>query len=201
MEIKKVDIVSCVAIVLICVIASIYVSVSRSLREDNERLKQNQEALTKELNIWKDKDSNSVAQIETLKLTKDEFNNLYEQQANELKDMNIKLKRLLAYSQTALSHEYIVTDTIRDSIIIRENKIDTLTCVRYNDDYIQFNGCIDSGVFSGNIRTFDTITSIIHIIPKKFLWFKYGVKRVDNTVVSKNPYSRIENIKHIDIKK
>ena len=174
---------------------------SAKLQLENQRLKHNQQALTQDIKVWKSEDSSSVAEIGTLKLTKDEFGKLYENYTKELKEMNIKLKRLLSYSQTSMSHNYTITDTIRDSVIIRENKIDTLTCVNYNDDYIHFNGCIDSGVFNGNIETFDTITSVVHIIPKKFLWFKYGVKRVDFTVKSRNPYSTIEDIKYIDINK
>lgn len=195
------DILLLLIIIMISVLLFLVIKNNLRISEENERLTINQEVLTTDVRVWRDKDSSFVAQIATLKLTKEEFDKLYEQQAKEIKDMNIKLKRLLSYSQAALSHNYTITDTIRDSVIIRENKIDTLTCVNYNDDYIKFNGCIDSGVFNGNIETFDTITSVVHIIPKKFLWFKYGVKRVDFTVKSRNPYSTIEDIKYIDINK
>ena len=46
---------------------------SSKLQLENQRLKHNQQALTQDIKVWKSEDSSSVAEIGTLKLTKDEF--------------------------------------------------------------------------------------------------------------------------------
>ncbi|MBR1775353.1 MAG: hypothetical protein IJ759_07530 [Bacteroidales bacterium] len=179
---------------------------NQKANEEICRLNNNQTTLKQKLKTWKDKDSAMVAQITVLKLRKAEFQTLYYKEAEQVKNLNIKLKHLQNYSETTLNSSYTIHDTIFDSIVIPAQNgfdiIDTLSCVNYKDDYIQMNGFINKkNVFFGGIQTFDTIISLVHIIPKKFLFFTYGVKFVDNTVVSKNPYSNITSQKCIQIEK
>ena len=68
------------------------------------------------------------------------------------------------------------------------------------NNYIKINGCIVDNKFEGNIQTNDTLIQIVTKVPKKFLWFSYGVKYFKQTVHSTNPYSTINYSEYIDIK-
>lgn len=172
----------------------------KSYQEDNNRLKTNQIALVNSINTYKLTDSSYVAEINQLTLTKDEFKDLYNSKVKLCESLGIKLKQLQSYSQTSLNHNYNINDTIYDSIYINNNIIDTIKCIDYNNNYITINGCINNNRFNGSIVTYDTLIQTVSIIPKKFLWFKYGCKGIKQTIKSNNPYSIITNTEYIKIK-
>ncbi len=170
-------------------------------RSEAERLSNNQTALRKDLQAYRLKDSSSVAEIETLQMTKKEFKTLCERQQKEITDLNIKLRYLQSISTADLSHEYVF-DTIRlyDSVFI-SNDIDTIKCFKYADNYINLKGCVDKDAVTNlNIKSYDTITTVVSKkYRKKFLFFKWR-PYYNVTLRSKNPYSEIRTAEYVEIK-
>ena len=60
---------------------------------------------------------------------------------------------------------------------------------------------VDSGDITADIETFDTITAIVHRIPRKFLFFRFGTKEIRQEVVCANPHTRITTNTKVDIVK
>lgn len=190
----------CLLIILVVMVVVQYCT-NKSLKEDNARLQQNEVALSQKMKTWQYKEGSYIAQVQSLQVGKDELMQIASEEAEEVKALQIKLKRLQSYSESGLLSEYHV-DTIRvyDSIFIRDSIIDTMQCIDYADDWFQMYGCIEDNRYTGEIYCFDTLIQVVERIPKKFLFFKYGTKGFQQTIKSKNPHSRIVYSKSILLK-
>lgn len=188
----------CFALVLMFVIT---LSQQAYYKSETERLTNNQTTLRQELKTYRLKDSSAVAEIETLTLSKKEFERLCSKQTEELKQLNIKLKRLQSVSTTNLTHIYSF-DTIKvyDSIFVK-NVIDTIKCFNYSDNYITLGGCLgDNTINDLFVKTFDTISTFVSKeYRKKFLFFKWK-PYYKVTIKSNNPYSEIKAEEYVEIK-
>ncbi len=84
---------------------------------------------------------------------------------------------------------YKIKTVLKDSI-----RTDTLHCVEYKNNWIDFVGCYNKqNEFEGTIESRDSLIYEEHIIPKRFLGFlwKYGCKERRQNIVSRNPYTKI----------
>lgn len=189
-------------VIFIGLFISLIISVKscKSAREDNNRLKDNQKELLQGINIYRDKTGASVAEVNALTLQKNEFENLCKDQQKEIKELNISLKRIKSYSQTTTTTQVPITTILHDSVFVINNRIDTLRCLSYSDNYFSIDGCLNNDTLIGNVNCIDTLVQTISIIPKRFLFFKYGCKGLKQTIKSKNPYSTIISSEYIRIK-
>ena len=62
------------------------------------------------------------------------------------------------------------------------------------------NGVLDGDTFSAKIESVDTLQQVVHRIPKKFLFIKWGTKAIRQEVVSSNPHSKIVYTEYIELK-
>ena len=172
--------------------------------EDKERLQRNQDALMQEVGLYETKLGESAASVLRLQLTKDELEGKYNAICQEASDLGIKLKRLQSVSQTTTQAEIHAKAEIRDSIVYKPeiHLVDTLKAFRWKDPPWAFvDGVIDSGKVDLSISTNDTIIQIVHRVPKKFLFFRFGTKAIRQEIISKNPHNRIRYSEYIELKK
>lgn len=184
--------------VLSLAVTFLYCQLDRTKTEKN-RLANNQEALLSDVEFYKTEAGNSVASVQRLELKKSELEKHCEDLTKTVKDLNIKIGRIQAAATTATQTEYVIETVVRDSIIYRDVPVPVQT-ISYTDPWIDFNGIIESCTFSGNINTRDTLVQVIHRIPKKFWFIKWGTKAIRQEVVSKNPYSNITYTEYIEVK-
>lgn len=169
----------------------------RYLKQEKTRLKDNQEALLSDVQYYKTSDSLNAAGINRLTLTNQEFKEYCEDLKNMVKSLNLKIRHLKSASRTATSAVYPVRAIVQDSII--PGRIDTIRCIHYRDNYLTLSGCMVENEFSGIVESRDTLIQIIHRIPKKFWFIRWGTKGVRQEVISKNPYSRIIYTEYIEL--
>lgn len=169
---------------------------NKKLEKENIRLVNNQHALLKSVESFRLKDSTQVTQIEILSISKDELKELCSEQTDEISALKLKLSRVKNYSQVSQQAEYIIHDTIYDSVY----NTDTLKCINFNNPYISLSGCMTNSQFNGTIQTFDTTITIVHKeYRKRFLWFKWK-PYYKVTIHNKNPYSSLTNQNYIEVK-
>ncbi|MBR1775204.1 MAG: hypothetical protein IJ759_06720 [Bacteroidales bacterium] len=196
--IKKIS--HCLIFILIAMFCVEYCS-NKTLKEENQRLSNNQTALKQKMSEYTDKEGRLVAQVQSLSVSKDEFMRIASDESEEVKKLKIQLKRLQSYSESGMHTEYrIDTLMLYDSIFIRDSIIDTVRCISYSDNWLSLQGCIEDDRYTGKIHSFDTLIQVVERIPKKFLFIKYGTKGFRQSVKSKNPHSRIVYSEHIQIK-
>lgn len=169
---------------------------NKKLEKENTRLVNNQHALLKSVESFRLKDSTQVTQIEILSMSKDELEELCSEQTDEISALKLKLSRVKNYSQVSQQAEYVIHDTVYDSVY----NTDTLKCINFNNPYISLSGCMTNSQFNGTIQTFDTTVTIVHKeYRKRFLWFKWK-PYYKVTIHNKNPYSSLTNQNYIEVK-
>ena len=184
--------------------ASLAVSVKscQDIRTDRNRLSDNQRTLLADIEFYRTKDSLSVATVECLTLTNREFRKYADELKKTVEELNLKVKHLQSASQSATETKYLVKTEIRDSIIIRPGKDpDTLSRIDFQDPYLTFSGSITGKQFSGLIQSRDTIIQLIHRIPRRFWFIRWGTKAIRQEIVSRNPYSQIAYTEYIELKR
>lgn len=201
--INKIKIYARLIEIVICVILFvsllITLNVCKHYQQDNNRLKSNQKELTEGLNIYRDKMGASIAEAGVITLKKNEFENLYNNKVQECKKLNIDIKRLKSYAQTSTNTNIPINTVLHDSVFVFNNKIDTLRCLSYKDNYFSIDGCINNDTLSGHINSIDTLIQTVSVVPKHFLFFKWGVRGIKQTIKSKNPYTTIISSEYIRI--
>jgi hypothetical protein len=172
----------------------------RKTLKENKRLERNEKALLSDVSFYKTKSGESAASVLQLELTRQSLSNSNLSLKDEIKKLNIKLKRVVSTSRTATKSNYNIKTLVKDSIIYKDRVIiDTVAVVRYNDEWITFDGIIKAKEFLGKIETRDTLIQVVHRIPYRFLFFRYGTKAIRQEIVSKNPYSRINYSEYIKL--
>lgn len=189
--------------ILIIILVIIIFFLSRSLhrqRQENDRLSSNQTALFQDISYYRTRDSLSAAGVEKLTLTKKELEQNCEALARDIKDLKIKLKRVQSVSQASIETEHIIRTVVRDSLIVRD-RVDTLQCIDYHDNYLTLSGCIEHNHFSGHIMSRDTLLQVIHRVPHRWWFIKWGTKAVRQEIVSKNPHTHVVYSRYIELKR
>lgn len=171
-----------------------------NVKEERDRLESNQTVLLSDVEYYKTEAGKNAASVSRLELTKDELEKKNKDLTQIVDDLNIKLKRIQAATTTATKTEIEIKTKVRDSIVYR-NELDTLLNFRWRDSWIDLRGTIDKGVLSAKIESADTLHHIIHKIPKKFLFFRFGVKAIKMDVVNSNPHNKITYTEYIELKK
>lgn len=192
--------VSLYANIALVITVAILFSWLQNVRQEKNRLANNQEALLSDVDYYKTEAGNSAASVQMLELSKSELEKHCTDLTKTVHDLNIKVKRIQAAATTATESKYEIKTVVKDSIVYRDRPI-TLQNINYSDPWIDLRGTIDSSVFYGKISTRDTIVQVIHRIPKKFLFFRWGTKAIRQEVVSKNPNSTIVFTEYIELKK
>lgn len=161
-----------------------------------DRLANNQQALTSKIAQHKTKDSLNAATVQTLRMTASEYKSAYQKEADRAKSLGIDNKRLTAAAHVAAHTETVVKTVFRDSLIYVDGKIDTLRCLKYSDRWTILNGYVgkDSS-FVGKISSREELDLYLHVVPKRFLFIKYGVKQVNASAVSGNPNAVIDSLR------
>ncbi len=185
--------------ILSLAVVTLYWQLDKTITE-KQRLSNNQEALLSDVDHYKTESGKNAASVQKLELTKSELEKYNVDLKETISDLNLKINRIQAAATTATQSNYKIKTVVKDSIVYRDVPV-KLQRIDFRDPYIDLTGTIDSGTFSGDITTRDTLVQIIHRVPKKFLFIKYGTKAIRQEVVSKNPYSKIVYTEYIELKK
>lgn len=187
-------------LILVVLSALLYWSVYSNHRKAKEidRLSNNQEALLTDLQIVKDKYGNEVARVQALELSKNEFEKLFNEQSKIAEGLSLKIKRLESYIQTSVETKDSVTIEVQPPIIVK----DTTSVVRpflFSDGWVELKGeltidgekAIDPAKIRMNYSVTDTLDVMVYREPKKFLFIRYGIKRLDCYIYPRNPNSKV----------
>ena len=191
-------------ILALCVLAAVCMALTgevRNLRTERQRLASNQEALMADVDYYMTKAGNSAASVQALTLTKSELEKQCDGLKQTVEGLGIKLKRVQAAAQAATRTEIKVETVVRDSIVYRDTARVRLQTVKWQDPWVSVSGLIaPDRTAKLDIISVDTLTQVIHRVPKKWWFFRWGTKALRQEIVSSNPHTRIVYSKYIDIR-
>lgn len=194
---KKYLLIACVILAVLC--ASLLGAV-RELTQEKDRLTGNQEALMEEVQYYQDEAGRQAASVQRLELSKSELEAYNGELTQRIEDLNIKLKRVQAATTTATQTNVEIKTIIKDTIIYRDTGMLVLPAIKWQDPWVNVDGIIkpDSTV-DLSIQSVDTLFQVVHRVPKKFWFIKYGTKAIRQEITSSNPHTNIVYSEYIEL--
>ena len=181
------------------------------LRGESERTKENQDIILHNgrVEIGRTQSGRPRASVPAITLkTSDLKRNPDSLLAVNRKELKIKNSRIMAAATTS------TTTKVDVKVAIRPVPHDTcsrslsglyrppdVSQVSWSDPWITLRGDIEGDSMQVHIESRDTLQMVVHRVPKKFLFFRYGTKGVRMEVVSQNPHSRLSYPRIIMFKK
>ena len=175
----------------------------QQLKQEKQRLAANVESLTTGTEQYITEAGKQAARAQQLELTTGELKQQCADLQARLEDMGIKNKYLQRAVSASTQMSAKVDTVVRDSIVYVPQlaRLDTLQVLRWADAWVRLDGIIRNGRFTGSITSQDTLTVAVHRVPKKFWFIKWGTKRIDVSVASSNPHTKINEVKCVEIRK
>ena len=181
------------------------------LMGESERTKENQDVLLHngrvEIGLTQSGRPRASVQAITLK-TSDLKRNPDSLLAVNKKELKIKNSRIMAAATTSTTTQVDVKAAIRpvphdtcSRILSGSYRPPDVSQVSWSDPWITLRGEIEGDSMQVHIESRDTLQMIVHRVPKKFLFFRYGTKGIRMEVVGQNPHSRLSYPRVIMFKK
>lgn len=186
----------------IAIIAVIVLSGSLSrVMEDNDRLESNQEALLTEVKYYKTENGKNAATVQRLSLDYGELRRHYNDKCSIVDELGIKLKRVQSMSSTGTESRVRIKTVVRDSIIYRDRVSFPVRAFSWADPWVDISGVIEADTADISVHSRDTLTQVIHRVPHRFWFIKWGTKAIRQEIVSSNPHTEITYSDYIELKK
>lgn len=172
-------------------------------RTHNEvaRLRNNNEALTGETKLYKSRLGESAASALALQLELDEYRAQHASDMKQIKALKVRLRQVESVATAATQSEIEAKAPLRDTIITERLVTDTLSLFRWSDRWVNIEGVIRDKCVECHIQSVDTLRQVIHRVPHRFLFFRYGTKAIRQEITSSNPHTRIVYAEYIELPK
>lgn len=195
---KKYLFLACVILTLLCGALTWGLS---NLHKENKRLENNQSALIGKIEFYQTEAGKSAASVQRLELTKSELEAYNAELVNTIGDLNIKLKRVQEATTTATETKVEVVTVVRDSIVYANSgEPERLQTIRWRDPWVRVDGTIkNDSTVNLSIQSIDTLYQVVHRVPKRFLFIKYGTKAIRQDITSSNPHTKIVYTEYIEL--
>ena len=157
--------------------------VLRRYRTETHRLEQNQRALLSQVERYRTRAGEAAASAEVL---------------------GIRLRRVEAAATLATATEIDVQVPLHDTIVRRDFaavcdsgrlaaavRFDTVRSFRWRDPWVTVEGRIRGDSVACRVESVDTLRQVVHRVPRRFLFIRFGTKAVRQEIVSSNPHTRI----------
>lgn len=179
----------------------------KAVTEERDIQLKNVETLFTDVENYEVRDSLKAATIADLQLTLSQYKRFREEDAELISDLKVDNNRLQGVVTAQTESYYQHTASLRDSVrILVTRKPDSVRIpiivktASFEDQWHKLNIVINKDSLSYSLRTTESLLITNHIVPKRFLWFRFGCKEVRTDVVSKNPYVEKIDVESIMIK-
>ncbi len=155
---------------------------------------------------YKTKDSLSAATVYELTLKLKDFERLKADDANAIKSLDIKNRKLESLISVNTQTNLSITAKLKDSISVYRDSLkngkvtiirDTLKCFSVDSTFYSISGCFSHDKFTGRIFIPEWLRIAVSVKHKRFLGFLWYINKIKDKkidVLSKNPYIKIIDI-------
>lgn len=191
-------------IILLLVAISIAISLGSSLYirrliKDKQRLIDNQEVLLSDITLYRTEADRSAVSVGVLTLQLDELRRQRASDVEQIKQLGIRLRRAESYARSVTTSSYVATTALRDSIIVRDTIRDTVRVFLSGDTWSRVEGVIRGDSLSYNVSSIDTLFQVLHRVPRRFLFFRYGTKAIRQEITSSNPHTTLVYAEYVEL--
>lgn len=171
------------------------------LRKDRDTYKSNQTALMDKVTYYQSESGKYAASVQKLELSYSELKENYELVRATAEDLGLKLKRVQSASTQVTENKVHVVTQVRDSVVLREGHLDSLLRFDWADPWTSIVGEIKGREIALEVASTDTLVQIVHRVPHKFWFIKWGTKAIRQEIVSTNPHTRITYSEYLELRK
>ena len=190
-----------VMVVLILCLCAV-VMYFREVVKENLRLERNQVALLSDsLSHYRTKTGELVSSVEQLEMTIGELKRHRSELVGQLKSMKIRLRDVQSLSTTAIENRVEVYVPIRDTVYVDTGKVVKAQSFHWSDTWTSIQGVIQDDSVKVKYQSRDTLLQVVRVVPKKFLFFRWGVKEIRQDVKVSNPNAVVTYSEFIKITK
>lgn len=171
--------------------------VLRGLYEENERLKRNCEALSEDVTLYRTRAGESAASVRVLELKLSEFRKQHQADTERIRALGISLRRAESYAKSAMEQRYTDSVVLRDTVILH----DTVRLFEGGDRWSHIAGIIAGDRLSYDIHTVDTLHQVVHRVPRKWWFFRFGTRAIRQEIWSSNPNTQLVYSEYVELKR
>ncbi len=187
----KAAVIAILAVVLVSAVRS-----CRSLQVDRKRLLQNQSVLLHngQVEIGQTRDGRSRASVPAVTLRPREFANGADALPRVARSMGVRPSRVRSAativavttaSVTIPSPSSFAPDAVGDTVSRLSSPL------AWSDPWLTLSASIRRDSVSVTFQSSDTLDIVVHRVPRRFLFFRFGCKGVRMDVSSRNPHTRL----------
>ncbi len=204
------------AVLLLAAALGILGKAYRSAVEDRNRLARNQSMLLDSVTHYKTAAGKEAASVQALELKVSELERYKTDAATEIRALGIKLRRVESVATSATRTEVRITapltaaDTgLKESVLLPDS-IETgsdempageIKEFRWEDGHVDICGTIAADSVQCKVVSVDTLRQVVHRVPRRFLFIRWGTKAIRQEIVSTNPHTRIVYAEYIDMRR
>lgn len=172
------------------------------LKQERDRHSANTEALLSEVKRLKIDSCTTVTTVKTLILSIDEYKKYRTADIATIKKMGLRIKDLEAVGKHQITVEAPIHAELADSIILHDTVSILVRRVEMNTPYLKLVGVIENNHLTGNVKLPIHLHQAIWLEYRhRFLWWRWKVKAVHQSISCDNPYAQISYSEFINIKK
>lgn len=165
------------------------------MKEDNSRLRSNQQTLIEGVTYYKTRADESAASVQALQLEIQEFRHLHAEDARRIKELGIRLRRAESYAVTSMETTLRDTLIVRDTVVVRDSVRSFSGTTRWHT----IAGILWGDSLAYEVHTVDTLRQVVHRVPRRFLFFRFGTKGIRQEVWSSNPNTTIVYAEYVEL--
>ncbi len=206
---RRLQVITAVLMVIFAGLALVAFRAYSDMKADRDRLKENQSLLLHngEVEIKQTNTGCSQASVPALTLRPSEFRRSGDTLLRTAKAAGIKASRISEAATAATTTHVdfdarvfrtVVHDTLRDTVLCPASPLPALS---WNDPWVSLSGTIADSIFHGSLTSNDTLDIIVHRVPKRFLFFRFGCKQVRMDIISRNPHTRLTYARYYQLVK
>ncbi len=174
-------------------------------RREVARLTNNQHVLSAEVDRFRRRAEEEASSVEALQLRCSEFARLRADDARRIRDLGIRLRRVTTSATLAARQQTEAAAPLRDTVVLRLRDTlyvhDTVRCFRWNDRWCRIEGSIEGDSVRCRVESVDTLRQVVHRVPRRFLFIRWGTKAIRQEIVASNPHTRLVYAEYIEVQR
>lgn len=171
------------------------------MKEERDTYQSNTRALLADVECVRIDSAMMASTIQVLNLSVEEYEKYRAEDAATIKKMGIRIKDLEAAGRHDVEINVPVDASVKDSVVIRDTVKMIVKAVKMETPYIQLNGIIEDNHLRGSIHLPVHLHQAFWIEYRhRFLWWRWKVKAIHQTILSDNPYVEIKYTEFINLK-
>lgn len=172
------------------------------MKEERDTYRTNTQALLRDAECVRIDSAMMASTIQVLNLSVDEYKKYRAKDVATIKKLGVRIKDLEAVGRHDVEVNAPLDAPVKDTAVIRDTVKVIVKTVKMNTPYIKLNGIIEDNHLKGNIHLPVHLHQALWVEYKhRFLWWRWKVKAIHQTISSDNPYVEIKYTEFINLKK